>query len=340
MRGKRNHLIQCYRGIICLLVVITHVAPEKNWFYALFWGITGSSMELFMLISGYFMYSSSEEKQLPRLKARISSSFILAVESILFYYVIKFIIMVPTGNWADYYERYLQPKMLFRLIFPNTVAVCGALWYLLALCYSTILLYFLVKHKLEKKFLVLTPVLLLASTFFSGEFDSIIHITLSDGSLSDYQRIFLTNAAPFMLFGFLIHKYEDVILERFRKYINWFVPIAYLLVLVEDQIVGYIGITILSPLVSLSLFLFALVHPELGEGSFLEKVGNENSLHVYVVHWVFAIPAFHFFQEHSYHWLLTYAASFGVWFICIAVSKVYIEGKSFVMKRIPVGKAG
>lgn len=334
MKSKRNHLIQCYRGIICIVVIIAHVKPVHNWFYAPFWGIAAATMELFMLIGGYFLYADSEEKQLPRLKRRIRSSFVLAAEAIALYYVLKLAIMLPKGQMGEYYQRYLHPRILFGMIFPNTIGVCGPLWYLVAMFFSIAALYVLIKHKWEEKFLVVTPVLVLICIFLGGEFRSFASSGLFQMDLREYERFFFINSLPFMLYGFLIHRYQQTILERIGKYINpWSLLAVYLLTLAEHQVVGYIGPTFASPFFSLGLFLFALMNPDIGAGSFIEKVGDENSLHIYILHWIFIIPVEPYLSSHSYPWPAAYAAGIGIWLGCIVLSKMYIAGKTLVSER-------
>lgn len=324
MRREKNYLIQCYRGLICFLVVQNHMWPLENWFYHLVWGIAGASMGLFLLISGYFMYTEVEEKQLPRLKKKIWGTFVLTVQVLLFYYIVKLIPMAATGELSDYASKYLAPGELFKLIFPNSTAICGPMWYMVSLLYSTILLYGLVKYGLEKKAGILVPFLLLICLCLSGEFHG-----LFSGLAPEYARFFLIHGFPFVLSGYLFHKYQTTVLQRIQSYVK--LPLLVLLYVVASlwsTVVGCNVISLASILLSFALLVFAILHPKIGQGSFLERVGTNNSVHIYLMHWCFTSVAVRLLNHFpSMHWTVPYIVAVLIWLLCIGLSQMYLSIK-------------
>lgn len=321
MSEEKNHLIQCYRGIICFLVIQNHMWPVQNWFYHFTWGITGASMGLFLLISGYFMHTQIEEKQLERLKKRILDTFLLTVQVLGFYYIIKLIPMAVTGNLSDYISKYLAPTKLFQLIFPNSTVICGPMWYLISLLYSTILLYVLVKFRLEEKIGCFIPLLLFLCLCLSGEFKAVLPKVAPE-----YARVFLIHGFPFILGGFLFHKHEAEILKRIKPYLKpQLLVLFFAAVSLESTVVGCNVLSVSSILFSFSLLSFAILQPQIGMGTFLERVGTQNSLHIYLIHWCFTSMAVRVLSRFpSMHWAVTYFVAILLWLLCIVLSQIYL----------------
>lgn len=327
---ERNSCIELYRGVICLLVVLNHMWPVQNFFYHCLWGVTGATMALFLMISGYFLYTPSEEKLLPRLAKRIRSIFLLSIQTLGFYYGIKLAVMLPRGQFSEFSEKYLAPGELLKLLFPNSTSICGPMWYLLSLLYSIILISVLVRLRFVDKVKWCIPCLLLVCLILSGEFGAAFPY-----ANPEYARFFLIHGFPFVLSGFLIHQYQEKLLSTFDRLIQpWTILLLIAAGIVESCFAGCNVITVSSSMTAVLFLLFALKNPTFGNRSILTQIGTKDSLHVYLTHWCLTSVATRALQQFpSLPWVITYLAGIVIWLVCIALSRSYIALKHFISER-------
>lgn len=325
MKKEKNHLIQCVRGLICFMVVQNHMWPQQNWFYYLVWGIAGPSMGLLLLISGYFMYTEAGEQQLARLKKKSWGTFLLTAQVLLFYYIVKFVPMLLTGNLSEYIAKYLAPGELVKLIFPNSTVVCGPMWYMVSLLYSSLLLYVLVKYKWAEKVWVAVPFLLFVSLCFSGGVPA-----FPSAANPEYARFFLLHGFPFVLSGFLFHQHQEKLLGYLKPVLKPAVGVLlYVLMVLEAVALGCNVLSVSSILSSFWWLAFALQHPSVGKGSFLEEVGTKDSVHIYLIHWCFTSVAVRLLNAFgTLPWMVAHGTAVVIWLLCIALSRLYLYVKS------------
>ncbi|MBR7044828.1 MAG: acyltransferase [Lachnospiraceae bacterium] len=322
MNKDKNYLIEFYRGIIALLVIHNHLWPEQNALYYLIWGCTGTTMALFFMISGYFLYTENRQKMEGRLRKRIRRQFALTAEALAFYYLIKLIPMAVSGRLPEYAEKYLAPQVLLRLVFPNSTLICGPMWFMVSLLYTMILIYVLLRLDLLDKATCLIPLLLLICLGLSGEFGSLLPRVETE-----YARFFLIHGFPLVMTGYLIHKHEQVLLEKAGPFIR--LPLLAVLSLAVTMVSARVGInpiTFFAIPFGAALLVFALLHPEWGRKSPVAEIGTKDSLHIYLMHWCFTSPAVSLMQRlHLTHWIMPYLAAPVIWLFCVLLSRIYIR---------------
>lgn len=322
MAKEKNYLIEFYRGIISLLVIHNHLWPEQNALYYLVWGCTGTTMALFFMISGYFLYSENAKSMPGRLKKRIRKQFLLTVEALAFYYIIKLVPMALSGNLSGYAEKYLAPPVLLKLLFPNSTIICGPMWFMVSLLYTMILIYVLIRLDLLDKAAYLVPVLLVICLGLSGEFGHLLPAVETE-----YARFFLIHGFPLVMTGYLIHKHEKVLLRKLGPYIK--LPLLAVLSLSVTLVSSHVGInplTFFAILLGAAFLLYALLHPDLAKDSPVAEIGTKDSLHIYLMHWCITSPAVSLMQRlHLTHWIMPYLAAPVIWLFCVLLSRIYIR---------------
>ncbi|WP_173474958.1 acyltransferase family protein [Fibrobacter succinogenes] len=196
------NILKCFG---CIGVVFIHVN---------FPGLFGSVVErlsrfavpVFFMISGFFAFDKNELIIKRRLKKILK---ILFVGSVL-YFIQNVFSYAFRGVLNEFFIHFFQLKILFMaFVFCNWLA--SVLWYLIAMAETYALWYFVVKHNKENKFLSAIPFL----------FSLMIILNLICDSLNIswvFHTNFMTEAMPYFLLGYLIHKHKFILVKYHMYY--------------------------------------------------------------------------------------------------------------------------
>ena len=302
------------KALLAFFVVTCHAPILLPWVE-----IPGLTTELFFAITGYFLYS----EDLGKVQSRIWKS-IKKVIPIMIFLQLLYIPLAPP-DWKS-------PVVLFNWVFMGVANFDAVhLWYLTSLLYSLITFSLFLRCTKGKYvpwlFLCVLGWMILGDYryFIDGKGESI------------YLFNFISRALPFLAMGYWIRANESALLRR--KWLN-----IYLLLLVlsslEHLLVHTItkgatdgGLVAIFPL-RLAFFMLILSYKELGQGTWLETIGDKYSGNIYYYHMA-VIIGWKALNPHSplLNQIYDYASAFVVFFISLLIAML-IERGSYLRRRL------
>ena len=302
------------KALLAFFVVTCHAPILLPWVE-----IPGLTTELFFAITGYFLYS----EDLGKIQSRIWKS-IKKVIPILIFLQLLYLPLAPP-DWKS-------PVVLFNWAFMGIANFDAVhLWYLTSLLYSLIAFSLFIRFTKGKYI----PVLFLCVLGWMILGDYRYFIDGKDESI--YLFNFISRALPFLAMGYWIRANESALLRR--KWLN-----IYLLLLVlsslENLLVHTItkgathgGLVAIFPL-RFAFFMLILSYKSLGQGTWLETIGEKYSGNIYYYHMA-VIIGWKALNPHSplLNQIYDYAGAFVVFFISLIIAML-IERGSCLGRRL------
>ena len=302
------------KALLAFFVVTCHAPILLPWV-----NIPGLATELFFAITGYFLYS----EDLGKVQSRIWKS-IKKVIPIMIFLQLLYLPLAPP-DWKS-------PVVLFNWAFMGIANFDAVhLWYLTSLLYSLIAFSLFIRFTKGKYI----PVLFLCVLGWMILGDYRYFIDGKDESI--YLFNFISRALPFLAMGYWIRANESALLRC--KWLN-----IYLLLLVlsslEHLLVHTItkgatdgGLVAIFPL-RFAFFMLILSYKELGQGTWLETIGDKYSGNIYYYHMV-VIIGWKALNPHSplLNQIYDYAGAFVVFFISLLIAML-IERGSCLGRRL------
>lgn len=302
------------KALLAFFVVTCHAPILLPWV-----NIPGLATELFFAITGYFLYS----EDLGKIQSRIWKS-IKKVIPILIFLQLLYLPLAPP-DWKS-------PVVLFNWAFMGIANFDAVhLWYLTSLLYSLITFSLFIRFTKGKYI----PVLFLCVLGWMILGDYRYFIDGKDESI--YLFNFISRALPFLAMGYWIRANESALLRR--KWLN-----IYLLLLVlsslENLLVHTItkgathgGLVAIFPL-RFAFFMLILSYKSLGQGTWLETIGEKYSGNIYYYHMA-VIIGWKALNPHSplLNQIYDYAGAFVVFFISLIIAML-IERGSCLGRRL------
>jgi len=279
--------------------------------------IPGLATELFFAITGYFLYS----EDLGKIQSRIWKS-IKKVIPIMIFLQLLYIPLAPP-DWKS-------PVVLFNWAFMGIANFDAVhLWYLTSLLYSLITFSLFIRFTKGKYI----PVLFLCVLGWMILGDYRYFIDGKDGSI--YLFNFISRALPFLAMGYWIRANESVLLQR--KWLNIYI-VLWVLSCSENLLIHTLsqgqadgGFVEIFPL-RFAFFMLILSYKELGQGTWLETIGDKYSGNIYYYHMA-VIIGWKALNPHSplLNQIYDYAGAFVVFFISLLIA-IFIEQCSLLFK--------
>ena len=302
------------KALLAFFVVTCHAPILLPWVE-----IPGLTTELFFAITGYFLYS----EDLGKVQSRIWKS-IKKVIPIMIFLQLLYLPLAPP-NWNS-------PVVLFNWAFMGIANFDAVhLWYLTSLLYALIT-FSLYLRCFKGKFVPLLFFLILGwmvlgdyRYFIDGKGDSI------------YLFNFISRALPFLAMGYWIRANESVLLQRKRLNIYFFLLVLscseHLLVHLLSAGNTEGGFIDIFPL-RFAFFMLILSYKELGQGTWLETIGEKYSGNIYYYHMA-VIIGWKALNPHSplLNQIYDYAGAFVVFFISLLIAML-IEQSSSLIRRL------
>ncbi len=154
MSSNRKYGLDFLKFICCFMVVCLHV-PLPNGIRDIVVPISRMAVPIFFMITGYF-YSFTKERE--REKIQIAKMVKLLIGSNILYFTYTFALCFVKGNSV---LSYFNIKNIQNFIFLNESPFGAHLWYLGAILYVLIIIYFFEKWTNRDKLYFLIPILLL-----------------------------------------------------------------------------------------------------------------------------------------------------------------------------------
>lgn len=293
------------KALLAFVVVTCHSPLVLPWVH-----IPGFVVELFFAITGYFLYTAD----LGKVQSRIWKS-VKKVIPIIFILQVFYNLIVPPGFGpiTSSYWLYIQWIFMGFSTFDS-----GHLWYLTALLLG--LLCFGGYLRIMKGRRVPLLFLLILPWIFIGPY----RMLLFDKPESIFVFNFLTRAVPFLAMGYWVRANEENLLKY--RWINIFFLVLTLMgieCLVTWCLSGYkyaASAIAMFPM-PFAAFMLMLSYKSLGQGTWLETIGEKYSGNIYYFHMAVIIG-----------WKALYAHS-------PLLSEIYEYGGAFIVFFISLGIA-
>lgn len=195
--SRRNQTIEFFRAIACIFIVLIHARfpePSGRWIV----GAGRFAVPFFCFISGYFCRKNDTETSLSHIRIHLKKTVVLTLYASALAVVSNCIAGVISGDGCfDWIAREMHVKVLLKFLLINrAVFLNSAMWYLFAMIYAYVILYFLVKTGIIRHAFPLAFVLL-AGNLVLCEFS---------GHAWYYGGNFLFEVLPFVVIGYHFDK--------------------------------------------------------------------------------------------------------------------------------------
>lgn len=286
---NRNSTIDTLRLVAAFLVVVIHSGIHgiegKAGFFGTILLIFGRlAVPFFFVVSGYFLYSSYDKQV-----SKVSKSIPKLLNIFLLSSVLYFIFFGWYFGSYDFAVSLITPTTIFNMLAFNHPIYNEALWFLLALIGSSLIIMLNAKY-LKKDWLLLCAAVcfyvisLLVSNY--SQFINIEQISVS------YYRNFIGEGLLFMMIGYMCSKYAKE-LQKFNTIkLLLYTLLSTCLYFIEFYAVRVnvskpADIYIMLPLLSLLIIMWCLKYPNLFNKTFIPWLGAQTALYIYILHILF-----------------------------------------------------
>ena len=270
-----NYCLDFIKGLACIFVVFMHCEfPGKTG--TIVQAISRFCVPLFFMVSGYFSYS--EDNQVFVMgwgKRKIIHIGKIVIYASLFYLVWFLCKSVFFGGKQVSITPYnIGAFLLFNL----PIGISSHLWFLFALLYVYVFYSILCRfHTIKIAYSL--AVCLFVVYFILAQGAWLVGIDVSNC----VYRNWLIEGFPFFMSGMWIHEHKDRITFSNNQLIT-IILVSSFLCLIERQIMGRdFGVNICTLPQVFALFFYAVKNPERHSG-FLQRIGKDCSLLVYIMH--------------------------------------------------------
>ncbi|MBF1290311.1 MAG: acyltransferase family protein [Porphyromonadaceae bacterium] len=298
------------KALLAFVVVTCHSPLVLPWVH-----IPGFVVELFFAITGYFLYTAD----LGKVQLRIWKS-VKKIIPIIFILQVFYNLIVPPefGPITSSYWLYIQWIFMGFSTFDS-----GHLWYLTALLLGLLFLGGYLRIMKGRRVPLLF--LLILPWIFIGPY----RMLLFDKPESIFVFNFLTRAVPFLAMGYWVRANEENLLKY--RWINIFFLVLTLMgieCLVTWCLSGYkyaASAIALFPM-PFAAFMLMLSYKSLGQGTWLETIGEKYSGNIYYFHMA-VIIGWKALNAHSplLSEIYEYGGAFIVFFISLGIAWLVVK---------------
>ena len=277
---QRNHLMDLVKGIAALCIVLVHF-PFPGIFGASLACIGVCGVVFFFLISGYYAFDQDDEAACRKLVKRFKKNLIITLIAVLVYAAYTVIEQAVLGTMDLWLENFTNPWLIPRMIVLGDFSFIHGdpLWFMPALLYSYLILYFLHKRKIGKYAYILLPLLLLlriGTETYTNSYGADWHLSGN----------FLVGALPIMLLGHYIAGKKDNFSKLPLYLTASYTVFAAVLMLISANVPVF-GLDISQVFkiwCAVEVFLLTLRLSGKKPVPFMGRVGDKYSLTIYISH--------------------------------------------------------
>lgn len=292
------------------------------------------AVPVFFLITGYFYTDAQRQK---RELAQIKKIFLLCFFSYVLYFLWGLFLACLSGQIKPFFIQIIRMKSLLKFFVFNEPPFFEHLWYLSAILYVLILVYFLNRvfpKDSSKILLIVTPFLLLVNLLF-GNYSLLL---LQRGYPCIFTRNFLCVGIPYFTIGFFLRKHRKVIAE-FRAKRAFLVSLTLffaLTAILEVYLLKRFGLLAEKEHYISTIFLSILVFSVFtspywnGKMPFLYHIGRKYSTYIYIFHPIVITILNAIARRLPANKYYTYYRPAAVYFISILISILYVRVQSFL----------
>ena len=286
----RNQWLDVLKAFACIMVVLIHCMFPGN-VGIVCRALARVAVPLFFMVSGYFFYLADRLKMNSRVIKKIKHLLWIALFSGIGYLLLDIVETAYKAKGAFQLSEYLSElvswESLVRFLFTNTPIVYIPRWFLYALVYCYIFMYFYNKSNIKYKGLYIVSVLLLCGEIVIEVIETLggtkIILGICDVDIS-VRLLFLLRALPWFVFGMLWKQYWSFI-EKIRMKVCVCVGvIGIVLVVIQAVYMGDFQVYVGTVLMCFSLFTLSLKAVKLKAYKGISYIGEQLSLYVYMIH--------------------------------------------------------
>lgn len=278
---KEIFSLNLLKGVCAILVVLIHTHLAGKIALVPFYRC---AVPIFYMISGYFLMNENglwhREKIKGYIRKMVSIWLIIDAVYILFSSTLF-------KGYSPFHEINLNAYNVLKVISSEIFfggQFCGPLWYITAYVWTLIIIYFWKKVISTTAYLSII-IVLLCFNLILGVYD--FALPFHPWQPSSNTNVF-TTALPFVMLGGFVKLHLNK-LQQFTttKIYLLLIGLSY----VEVAILWLLGskdgdIFIMTPLLSMIIFVEFILHPTWGENAYLTLVGRKFSLNIYLLHYL------------------------------------------------------
>lgn len=283
-KNERNGFIDFWKLVAAVGVILVH-APFQGIIGKITTSIGVCGVGFFYLISGYACYGD-RDVMCKKILKRLKRNGIITVVTLVIYLIFAIVETKITGEFNVWSRQFRNPQLYIRMILLGDFEFMygSALWFMIALLYSYIIFYFIVKFNFKKLVYIATPIFLIIRIVvetYVNSYDANWHISAN----------LIVGALPMMLLGYLIAEKKEKILNlpNFAVILLCLISTLGMFVTVNLKI-GHIDISqIFKILCAASIFVFSLKTKAPRFIKPFAKLGREDSLYIYLCHFLIIV---------------------------------------------------
>ena len=333
--GKRvrNNTIDLLRFLAAFAVVYGHCGCKNG-------AVLRFAVPLFFAISGYFYCNISAEKK----SVRIKKTFELTLIANLGYALVELVTVIFSGELSSWFKDLISVRNIFETLVLNKSPFGVHLWFLSALLFCMIIDYFISKFKPKKGFYLAVVLGLIAV--------DVVYILFLRSFSKLYLRNFLLMGMPYFYIGKLFadadlsklmqNKHYAFMSKYWLDKILAFVLIAVLTAttMLEREYFGKVELYFSTPLLVLTIFVFALTNPGAKLCKPLETlavIGRKYSLAIYISHHIYITLLNMIFVDNNFKdYPIVYAVC--LFILTLLISMLYYNIKGRIVSKKNSGK--
>lgn len=296
-------------GVVCI-----HYAPE--WLNP----IVRCSVPFFFLVTGFY-YSTMVESG--KFWHQIKKLFIMLVCSSLLYALWHLQVEFRHHTLQKWLHTTFSQEHIENLVFYGEDLFSSHLWYFYSIIYTMLVLYIADKFKFAKLLRMALPLLLLI--FYIGNYIDCSHFVF---------RNFLFMGIPCVLIGCSIRENRVSLFAKLsnHKYV-WLIMLLFLAMTIAEMFVikslhydKQVDMYIFTLALVVTIFYFAINHPNFGHDSILSTIGRKYTAYIYIFHIIAENIFGHFVNRTTILGAIIYP--FAVFILTLLISYCYVKTKS------------
>lgn len=323
---------------ICAFFVITIHAPFPGILGSCVIALARIAIPIFFMITGYF-YSETQHRK--NEFNQIKKMLMLCLLANTLYFLWGLLLnMFAGGQIAQYLSNTFSLKSIVKLLVLNESPFAGHLWYLGAILYVLIIVFFLYrtfpKHA-DIVLMVVTPLLLVTDLIF-GKYSLLL---LQREYPFIRVRNFLCVGIPYFSIGFFLKEYDSVIskLRKNRLYLLVLTLLFVCTTVLEKYLLNYFNLSAprehyLST-TFLSIVVFVIFTSPYWDNRmpFLSSIGMKYSTNIYIIHPILITVLSTILRRTPIFGLYSFCRPIVVFALSILVSIFYYKFRTQIAKH-------
>lgn len=285
VRKKQNQCLNFIKGCACFSILFMHTNSGGNW-ASVITCLSRYAVLIFFMISGYYCYKKNDDNIKSKYTKKIKHISKLCVFSVMLYYLWNVCqLYLQQGNLSyisQLHKMIFNGKTIFEFLLFNQVPVGGTLWFLFALLYCYLIMWFIDKKKCYKSAYVLAFCFIALHIISRGIIQYIGLIEEEQNIV--YYRNFIFMGLPFFLLGNMIHRYEEKIVSRFTNKQLIIMMIIGLIVSCMERFIVPLELYWGTVLATICIFVVAIKNSEKKVIPIISMIGAKYSMEIYILH--------------------------------------------------------